>query len=126
MLFCIFVVIIDIVTSLFFHSLHEQIIQITRGGCGRAYSLAFIGAAVLIRDKKISMRNIILIALALNVVASLIHVFFELVGPNYNNPYLMVHPMRSVWAFVIPLFWTTVLFSPRVKRYCKKENTTVQ
>lgn len=120
---------LDIIINIFeLKELDELIIPITGWLISFPYMMGLFFAfyILIIRDKKqrTNARNAIVFMMALSVLAGFRDMLtFD--GNNTGNPYLDRSIWRPVWQIAIPALWILLLlFSPRIKKYCKVENPT--
>ena len=75
-------------------------------------------AAKLIHKTKLAIIIMLLIYLIFGIEE-----IYRKEGRNFDNPYLEVSEFRFIWAVLIPVIWILVfLFSPNIKKFCKKKS----
>ena len=76
-------------------------------------------AMTLCRTRENRVRWILIALTSLWVVLSLVRFWSHPERTGETDPSRMVSPYQLIWTVGVPLFWTAVLLSPRVKRYCR-------
>lgn len=123
LLFSLLTVAIDFYLNLFGPSeIKETIIPYTGWSLSTSYSFVAITLFFFISGqatKPFMSRNVIGLTLTLSIIFGVANFIYTFGHEDFGNPYLVVSQWRPIWTVLIPAIWISLLYTPRVRKYCE-------
>jgi hypothetical protein len=105
-------------------SVYAPLVKYVGWSPGNLYMFSIIIGISLCLTRRLRTRNWLVGLLAFWALFNAIQFAFERHGSDFSNPYLAVSPYRPIWTVVVPLVWGALLMTPRVTKFCVREEPT--